>query len=118
MKPLGPYSVRSVIIRPWIMYALASFMLVSICLPLFFDTKYVECVVQLIMWIVNVLVFLFLIVAVTKDNIEINRNDSGSISWFDYFVTIVSFFMILIFVPMFGNFDRFVEVMSSFVHVM
>jgi len=117
MKPLGSYSIRSVVIRPWIMYALASFMLISMLLPFLFDTKYVECVVQLVMWIVNVLVFMSLIVVVTKDNVEVNRSNGEPIRWFDYFLTIVSFFMILVFVPMFGNFDRFVEVMSSFVRV-
>ena len=118
MKPLGSYSIRSVIIRSWIFYAAVFFMFISLFLPFLFDVKYVEHVVQLIMWVINVLVFMFFIVVVTKDNIEMHRSNGETICWFDYFLTIVSFFMILVFVPMFGDFDRLVEVLSSFVRVL
>ena len=118
MKPLGPYSVRSVIIRPWIFYVSVFFMFISLCLPFFFNVEYVKHVTQLIVWILNVLVFMFLIAMIVKDNIEISKNKEDDIHWFDYFLTLSTFFFFLIYVPMFGNFDKFVEVMSSFVHVM
>ncbi len=117
MKPLSSYSIRSVIIRPWVMYALASFMVISILLPLLFNVKYVEYVVQLIMWVINVLAFMFLISVTIKDNMEINKNKEGSVSIIDYFLIIFTFFFILVFVPVFGDFDRFVEIISSFVRV-
>ena len=117
MKPLGSYSIRSVVIRPWIFYVSVLFMFISLFLPFLFDVKYVKHVTQLIVWIVNVLVFMVLVATIVKDNMEINRHKEDSISFFDYFLTMALYFFILIFVPMFGNFDKFVEVMSSFVHV-
>jgi hypothetical protein len=118
MKPLGSYSIRSVIIHSWVFYAAVFFMFISLFLPFLFDVKYVEHVVQLIMWVINVLVFMFLISVTIKNNMEINKNKEVSISFFDYFLTIVLFFFIVVFVPVFGNFDRFVEVISSFVRVL
>jgi hypothetical protein len=117
MKPLGSYSIRSVIIHSWVFYAAVFFMFISLFLPFLFDVKYVEHVVQLIMWVINVLVFMFLISVTIKDNMEINKNKEGSVSIIDYFLIIFTFFFILVFVPVFGDFDRFVEVISSFVRV-
>jgi hypothetical protein len=117
MKPLGSYSIRSVIIRSWIFYAAVFFMFISLFLPFLFDVKYVKHVTQLIAWSLNVLVFMVLVAAIIKDNMEINKNKEGSVSIIDYFLIIFTFFFILVFVPVFGDFDRFVEVISSFVRV-
>jgi hypothetical protein len=118
MKPLGSYSIRSVIIRSWIFYAAVFFMFISLFLPFLFDVKYVKHVTQLIAWSLNVLVFMILVAAIIKDNMEINKNKEGSISIFDYFLTMFTFFFFLIFIPMLSRFDRFVEVISSFVRVL
>lgn len=109
------YTKKNIAIRRWMYFVPFLFIPLNEVLPSLFEPIYVEHVVQLITWIINILYFHFVVALIVKDNIEINRNKETDISIFYWAITISFFFFLLIWAPILSSPHRIVEVMSSFI---
>jgi len=109
MKNINFYFMRSIAVRTWMLYVPLFFVVIPYLPSLFSVSESVEPVLQLILWTINILFFMFIVAIIMKDNIEINKNKESNINLFDCFMVIFFFFFILIYLPISSEFNRLVD---------
>ena len=112
MKNVNFYFMRSIAVRTWMLYAPLFFVVIPYLPSLFSVSESVEPVLQLILWTINILFFMFIVAIIMKDNIEINKNKERNISLFDCFIAILLFFFALIWLPILSKTAEWIEVLK------
>lgn len=113
MKDVKFFFMGSIAVRRW-MYYVPFLLICANFITLLFESKSVEYTVQLIIWAIHILCFLFTIAVIIKDNIELNKNKETNISLFYCFLTVLFFFQFLIWTPMMSGANKLVDVLSFF----
>jgi hypothetical protein len=107
--------IKNMAIRKWV-YRMPFFLLcLSTIVPTLFELvepEYIKYVVEIIIWIIDVLFFIFTIAVIIKDSIEINKNKDVNINLFHCIWITLIFFLALIWAPIFANIDQLIEVLS------